>query len=102
MRLPIAPSPTTATTLTRPRLLRLARTVRPAGVPAALPRADDVVRRQRVRERRARVRRPRSDGLEGGPRLRARRAVGAAGDLPARRRDLGRQAPPPPRERGPE
>src|SRR2546423_9137884 len=100
MRLPIAPSPTPATPVTRPRLLRLARTVRPAGVPAALPGADDVVRRQRVRERRARLRRPRSDRLEGGPRLRPRRAVGAAGDLPPRRRDLGRQAAAPPRDGG--
>src|SRR5919206_4978461 len=97
MRLPIAPSPTTATTLTRPRLLRLAtRTLRPARVPAALPRADDVVRRQRVRERRARLRRPRADRLEGRPRLRPRRPLGAAGALPPRGRDLGLPAPAPP------
>src|ERR671937_85994 len=99
-RLPIAPSPTTATTLTRPRLLRLARTIRPAGVPAALPRADDVVRRQRVRERRARLRRPRAHGLEGRPRLRPRRPLGAAGALPARGRDLVRPAAAPPRDGG--
>src|SRR5919197_5600256 len=101
MRLPIAPSPTTATTLTRPRLLRLAtRTVRPARVPAALPRADDVVRRQRLRERRARLRRPRADRLEGRPRLRPRRPLRSAGCLPPRRRDLGRPAAAPPRDGG--
>src|ERR671936_952370 len=101
MRLPIAPSPTTATTLTGPRLLPLAtRTLRPARVPAALLRPDDVVRRQRVRERRARLRRPRADGVEGRPRLRARGARVAAGALPARGRDLGRSATPPPGDGG--
>src|SRR5919201_182506 len=93
MRLPIAPSPTTATTLTGPRLLPLAtRTLRPARVPTALPGPNDVVRRQRVRERRARLRRPRRHRLEGRSRLRPRRSLGAAGALPARRRDLGRPA----------
>src|SRR5919206_2554540 len=93
MRLPIAPSPTTATTVTAPRLLPLAtRPVRTPRLSAALPRADDLVRRQRIRERRARLRRPRADGLEGRPRLRPRRALAAAGALPARGRDLGRPA----------
>src|SRR5205823_1765375 len=101
MRLPIAPSPTTATTVTAPRLLPLAtRPVRPSGLPAALPRPDDVVRRQRVRERRARLRRARADGVEGRPRLRPRGALAAAGDLPARGRDLGRPAAPPPGDGG--
>src|SRR5437870_12720002 len=100
MRLPIAPSPTTATTLTRPRLLRLARTLRPAGVPAALRRADAVARRQRVRERRARLRRPRPHRLEGRPRLRPRRPLGAARPLPPGRGNLGRPAAAPPRDGG--
>src|SRR5919204_4773802 len=101
MRLPIAPSPTTATTVTAPRLLPLAtRPVRPPGLPAALPRPDDVVRRQRVRERRARLRRARADRVEGRPRLRPRSALAAAGGLPARGRDLGGPAAPPPGDGG--
>src|ERR671925_179318 len=89
----MAPSPTTATTVTAPRLLPLAtRPVRTPRLPPALPRPDDLVRRQRVRERRARLRRPRADGFEGRPRLRPRCALAAAGALPARGRDLGRSA----------
>src|SRR5919206_843402 len=101
MRLPIAPSPTTATTVTAPRLLPLAtRPLWTPRLPASLPRPDDVVRRQRVRERRARLRRPRADGVEGRPRLRARGALAAAGALPARGRDLGRPAAPAPGDGG--
>ena len=70
----------------------------PARVPAPLAGPDDVVRRQRVRQRRPRIRRPGPHRLEGGPGLRPRRAGGAAGDLPPGRRNLGRPAAAAPRD----
>ena len=59
-------------------------------LPLPLPRPHDVVHRQRIRERRPRLRGPRTDRLEGRPRLCPRGALDPAGALPARRRNLGR------------
>ncbi len=74
------------------------RPARPAQLPVPVPRPDDVVRRQRIRQRRARVRRPRADRLEGRPGPRPRGALASAGDLPARGGNLGRPPSTTPRD----